>query len=134
MKKTVLSLITLLSVGALFAFSATPQNESIEDILNPYSETSKWMDGSSFEIEYKLFQDENFKISPNPSKNKLNIKLPRSSENMTLEVFDVLGKRIHKSVITKLEASVDVSGWKTGVYLVKVSDENNSQTKRFIKQ
>lgn len=120
MKRILLIFISLFTFGAmsLYASSNHPSIETIINVENP--------------IDY--FQDNNFKISPNPAKDKLNINLPSSSKNMTLEVFDVLGKRIHKSTITQLEASVDVSRWKTGVYLVKISNEKESQTKRFIKQ
>ncbi|WP_178988925.1 T9SS type A sorting domain-containing protein [Winogradskyella schleiferi] len=138
MKKLLLSLISIFTLGTMFAHSASYQNSAIEFIEHAdfigASESYNSLCFLNLELNDDLFQDESFKISPNPSKNKLNIKLPRTSDNMILEVFDVLGKRIHKSTITQLEASVDVSGWKTGVYLVKVSDENESQTKRFIKQ
>lgn len=79
-------------------------------------------------------QDVEFSISPNPAKSKLNIVMPSESEEMMLEVFDVLGKRVYKGTITKLTSSVNVSSWKSGVYLVKLSDGKTTQTKRFIKQ
>jgi hypothetical protein len=75
-----------------------------------------------------------FVISPNPGTNKLNISLSQNSSDTKLEVFDVLGKRIYKGLITDLETSVNVSNWKSGVYLVKISNEKISKTKRFIKQ
>ena len=74
-----------------------------------------------------------FTISPNPSRNKLNVKLSNYNESLKLEVFDVLGKKIHMSKVTNLETTVNVSNWKSGVYLVKLSNDNVSQTKRFIK-
>jgi len=120
MKKLLLGLITIIVFGTM-TLHASFNHSSVETLIN-------------FEIPNDYFQDNNFTISPNPSKDKLNIRLPKSSENMTLEVFDVLGKRIHKSTITQLEASIEVSSWKTGVYLVKISNEKESQTKRFIKQ
>ncbi|WP_458625909.1 T9SS type A sorting domain-containing protein [Winogradskyella sp. PC D3.3] len=79
-------------------------------------------------------QNNEFTIAPNPAKNKLNIKLQNRNEDLKLEVFDVLGKRVYKGVITKLESSIDVSNWKSGVYLVRLSDDTVTQTKRFIKQ
>ena len=79
-------------------------------------------------------QEDEFTIAPNPAKNKLNIKLQNTNEDLKLEVFDVLGKRIYKGMITKLESSIDVSNWKSGVYLVRVTDDTITQTKRFIKQ
>ncbi|WP_282032280.1 T9SS type A sorting domain-containing protein [Winogradskyella eximia] len=127
MKKILLGLITIFTFSTVFAHGSAHLFDDAslgDDVVSIYD----------LDTNLNRFQDDTFKISPNPSKNKLNIKLPKASENMTLEVFDVLGKRIHKSTITQLSASVDVSNWKTGVYLVKVSNENESQTKRFIKQ
>ncbi|MEP5253870.1 T9SS type A sorting domain-containing protein [Winogradskyella rapida] len=77
---------------------------------------------------------EEFTISPNPAKTSLNISLPHTEGDLKLEVFNVLGKRVYSGVITKLKATVNVSNWKNGVYLVRVSDDKTTQTKRFIKQ
>lgn len=79
-------------------------------------------------------QESEFTISPNPAKNGLNIKLSSSDKDFTLEVFDVLGKRVYKSLITKLDYSVNVTNWKSGVYLVRLSNDEATETKRFIKQ
>jgi hypothetical protein len=75
-----------------------------------------------------------FMITPNPGKSTLNIKLSNTVEDSKLEVFDVLGKRVYIGLITKLESSVNVSNWKSGVYLIRVSNNKAIQTKRFIKQ
>jgi Secretion system C-terminal sorting domain len=83
--------------------------------------------------EFEL-QNNEFTISPNPAKNRLNISIPSGNGDMKLEVYDVLGKRIYKGLLTDLESSINVTNWKTGVYLVKVSSDKISQTKRFIKQ
>lgn len=79
-------------------------------------------------------QNTEFTISPNPGTNKLNIKLPVYNSDTKLEVFDVLGKRIYKGLIPQLESSIDVSNWRSGIYLVKVYNDKTTQTKRFIKQ
>jgi len=85
-------------------------------------------------MQYNSFQNEDFVISPNPAKDKLNIKLPTANEDLKLEVFDVLGKLIYKGEITQLESSINVFSWKSGVYLVRISNDKTTQTKRFIKQ
>lgn len=125
MKKLLLGLISIFTFGIMFANATLDTARRID--LQDNIETISKNDGD-------LFQDGRFIITPNPSKDKLNIRLPKTSQNMTLEVYDVLGKRIHKSTITQLKASVDVSSWKTGVYLVKVSSDKETQTKRFVKQ
>lgn len=134
MKKILLCFLSISMFGTMYANATWYQNETF-DAVKPIAVLVQPEQSDVLTVtDNVLFQDGSFKISPNPSKNKLNVKLPASSENMTLEVFDVLGKRIHKSTITQLEASVDVSTWKSGIYLVKVSNEKESQTKRFIKQ
>jgi hypothetical protein len=79
-------------------------------------------------------QNNDFVISPNPAKSKLNIKLANADGDTKLEVFDVLGKRVYKGALTSLNSSVNVSNWKSGIYLVRVSNNKAIQTKRFIKQ
>ncbi|WP_111683944.1 T9SS type A sorting domain-containing protein [Winogradskyella tangerina] len=74
-----------------------------------------------------------FEIKPNPSKDKLNIVLPTNTD-VKLEVFDVLGKRVYNGTISQLSSSIDVTNWRSGVYLVRVSNDSATQTKRFIKQ
>ena len=75
-----------------------------------------------------------FSISPNPATSRLNVNLPQNSNNAMLSVFDVLGKRVFKEQIDALTASIDVSKWNSGVYLVRISTDNSTQTKRFVKQ
>ena len=75
-----------------------------------------------------------FDIVPNPSKNWLNIKLVNYTDELKVEVFNVLGKRVYAGMINQLNASVNVSNWNSGVYLVRVSNDKATLTKRFIKQ
>ncbi|MDP5081529.1 MAG: T9SS type A sorting domain-containing protein [Winogradskyella sp.] len=89
---------------------------------------------SKIVADYNLDQEADFVISPNPAINKLNIKLLSVNDNVKLEVFDVLGKLIYKREITQLESSVNISNWKIGVYLVRISNNKMTQTKRFLKQ
>ena len=76
----------------------------------------------------------NFKISPNPSSRELNLNLSRLDNNTNVEVFDVLGKKIYADRIENLNKSIDVSQWNNGVYLVRLTSDNGTQTKRFVKQ
>jgi len=74
-----------------------------------------------------------FSIYPNPSSDVLNLKISNNSSNVTIEIFDVLGKNIYKSTAIK-QTSINVVNWKTGLYFVKVSFGNNKVTKRFVKE
>ena len=75
-----------------------------------------------------------FSISPNPATTKLNVHLPASYKQAEVIVYDVLGKQVYKTDLTILRSSINVSKWNSGVYLVKITSGEVSQTKRFVKQ
>ncbi|MEZ4793011.1 MAG: T9SS type A sorting domain-containing protein [Gelidibacter sp.] len=75
-----------------------------------------------------------FKILQNPASSRLILSLPRSSSEIKLDVFDVLGKKIVTKQLSGVSSSIDISKWNSGVYLVRLSSDNITQTKRFIKQ
>ena len=76
-----------------------------------------------------------FSIYPNPSANVLNISLPRlSDQSVSLDVFDVLGKRVHSQQLSVLTTKINISKWNSGIYLVRLSSDTMIQTKRFVKQ
>lgn len=75
-----------------------------------------------------------FKISPNPVTSDFNVELPNAIESAIVEVHDVLGKRLFSSQVTSLSPNVDVTNLNSGIYLVRVSSGDVSQTKRIIKQ
>jgi type IX secretion system substrate protein len=75
-----------------------------------------------------------FSISPNPGTDRLNLKLSGFHNNTNLEVFDVLGKKIFADRLTKASTFIDVSKWNAGVYLVRLTTDTGTQTKRFVKQ
>lgn len=81
-----------------------------------------------------VFND--LKLYPNPSSSDyFNIELPSGLQNNTdLVVFDIAGKRIFSQTLNELENSVNVAQWQAGVYLVKLTSNSSSITKRFIKQ
>ncbi len=138
MKRGLLFLITVLTlnIGVSQDVLDRFENYDVETNLNyslvGLSDKSTLI--SEIIMQYNSLQDEVFIISPNPSKDKLNIKLPSANEDLKLEVFDLLGKLIYKGEITQLESSINVFSWKSGVYLVRVSNDKTTQTKRFIKQ
>ena len=79
-------------------------------------------------------ENADFVISPNPAKSTINLYLPKGYENAKLSVFDVLGKEIYYTEINSLKSIINISKWNSGVYLVRISTESESQTKRFVKQ
>ena len=73
----------------------------------------------------------NFSIHPNPVKDILSIKI-NTTGSVSIDIYDMLGK----SVLTtnKIDNSVDISELKSGIYLVKITTNDGSITKRIIKE
>lgn len=79
-------------------------------------------------------ENADFVISPNPAKSTINLYLPKGYENAKLSVFDVLGKEIYHEELNSLKSNINISKWNSGVYLVRIATDTDSQTKRFVKQ
>ncbi|MBT8257782.1 MAG: T9SS type A sorting domain-containing protein [Bacteroidia bacterium] len=79
-------------------------------------------------------KEQDFQITPNPGNSIVTLKVPVIDEELKLEVFDILGKKLLNRNIIAMETRLNVGSWKNGVYLVRLSGEFGSQTKRFIKQ
>ncbi len=85
-------------------------------------------------LNLNKFKTSAFSIFPNPSSSILNLELTNITNNSKLEVFDVLGKKVYTQKLNIISNPINVIGWNSGIYLVKVSNEFSVQTKRFIKQ
>lgn len=83
-------------------------------------------------LSQREFSLNQFKIIQNPSSSKLMLSL--SNSEVKLDVFDVLGKKILTKELSGLTSSIDVSKWNSGVYLIRVTSDTGTQTKRFLKQ
>ncbi|WP_179338825.1 T9SS type A sorting domain-containing protein [Winogradskyella ludwigii] len=77
-------------------------------------------------------------IYPNPANGFVNIKLSGSLIVSDVHIFDVTGKRVKQIRITNDDsnltttAQVDISALQSGIYFVKLIDENNNITKKLI--
>ena len=74
-------------------------------------------------------------IYPNPSNGNFNIQIPTTgSDNMSLEVFDMLGNLVHQQSITsQSQASIDLKSASDGTYLVRLASDKAVWTGRFLK-
>jgi len=102
--------------------------------LQYHGTTNRGVTMQDFTLNTKTFNISEFNISPNPSSSKLAISLPSVIDHLRLEVFDVLGKKVYENVLNGMQTVVNVSQWNNGIYLVRVSTDKQTQTKRFVKQ
>ena len=75
-----------------------------------------------------------FEVSPNPAKTSFKLELPRYTEDTKIEVYNVLGKKVLSKKLNSISSEIDVSSWSSGIYVIKVTTENTSKMKRFVKQ
>ncbi|TDR24226.1 LamG-like jellyroll fold domain-containing protein [Flavobacterium cheniae] len=103
--------------------------------------TSNWASGSPVTSGNTcasiVLGNSNFELNsvielyPNPTSGILNID---SQQNVTVEVYDLLGKLVLNQKISVGTNSFDISNFNTGVYILKVTNGNgNTQTHKLIK-
>ena len=68
-------------------------------------------------------------VYPNPVQNVLNIKIDQAIKSV--EIYNMQGQKVKVSNVSQ----IDLSGLHSGMYLVRIEDENNGvATKRIIKE
>ena len=79
------------------------------------------------------FNINDFNVYPNPTSDIITVDL-KNIENVTVQIFDVNGHKVYESNhLTTNKIVIDVKNrYSTGIYFVKVSAGNISQTKKLI--
>ena len=75
---------------------------------------------------------EGLSVYPNPT--SLNYIYVRNNEDVKVEVYNILGKKIKQAQITESNPKLDMSSFSSGIYLLKISNQGNSTTRKIIKQ
>ena len=78
------------------------------------------------------FNENNVNLYPNPVKNNLTIEL-KSNVDTNIEIYNILGKRVLKNLINKT-SNLNLQDLKTGIYIVKITQNNSTITKKLVKQ
>ncbi|WP_296385797.1 endonuclease [Winogradskyella sp.] len=78
------------------------------------------------------FDIANVKLYPNPVKNNLTIDL-KSDLDTNIEIYDILGKKVFQSTLNKT-STINLQALKTGIYIVKITQDNATISKKLIKQ
>jgi poly(beta-D-mannuronate) lyase len=73
-------------------------------------------------------------LYPSPAKNQLSLK-NFSNKVSKIEIYNLLGKKLISNKIVNANQTIDTSNLANGIYLVKLSDDNNvSATKKIVIQ
>lgn len=95
--------------------------DTVDDIGNTH------LTLSSPEISMELLN-----IYPNPSsQNHVYIE---STEDIKVEVYSVIGKKIHQAMIQTSDSKLNISELSSGLYFLKISNGQKTITRKFIKK
>lgn len=72
---------------------------------------------------------EDFTIYPNPTKGNFNINFDNSNQDFNIEIFSLLGQKVFEKENTR-SSSISVSNLQKGIYLVKITKDSKSITKK----
>ena len=78
-------------------------------------------------------QPDAFTIYPNPAADRIRI-VRFHAEKAQIEIYNILGVKIQSLEISELETEINVSGFSSGVYLIRLMDNQTNSVQRFIKQ
>ena len=96
----------------------------------------KTTDGGTFSIREFPHQEACCKIFPNPANSKITIKREKNMHEKTLVcIFTITGEVVYKdNFATQNEIEIDVSSLLKGIYVVKLQDGNEIETKKLVIQ
>ncbi len=76
-------------------------------------------------------EQETFSFFPNPVNNILTIN---SNEKLSIQILNTLGSVVQETSVIKGLNQIDASTWTPGVYFIRVSNNENANVQKFIKQ
>ena len=107
-------------------------------VFNPAA--AKWviffyLDDFNAAVQPISANNDRLRIYPNPCKDYLTIdKLPKKSEFYSLEIMDFSGKTMIKKQIESIQKeSIDIKRLNSGVYLLKIYNNNSTYHSLFVK-
>ncbi|HEY5687488.1 MAG TPA: T9SS type A sorting domain-containing protein, partial [Yeosuana sp.] len=76
---------------------------------------------------------EGFKVYPNPTQNSWIVKT-KDIKMSSIKVFDILGKQVLSLKPEAVEANIDASQLKSGLYFAKIDTANGSSSLKLVRQ
>lgn len=71
------------------------------------------------------------KIYPNPTNDYISIEIPNN--NSTIEIINYNGQLVKRIMAKNQITEINISSFKSGIYLIKISDDKGVLTKKIIK-
>lgn len=102
--------------------------------VDPYSPIG--MDNIVWEVDPELsnggFDDSRFTFYPNPVKDVLNLSYDQNITNVS--VFNILGQKVYENTMNSNTVQINMSGFASGSYIVKVISEDQTKAIKVMKE
>ena len=126
-----------------FAKNVTLRRKSTVSSPNTtYDETNEWdsyvvdtvddIGSHTTTLSTDIFTWDGLSIYPNPT--SVNYIYIKNNEQLKVEVFNVLGKRVLQNTVEISNPKLDISALSSGIYLLRISNQDQSTTRKMIKQ
>jgi hypothetical protein len=114
--------------------SATMLNAStFDNLLVSYNGGTISRSSGSTEAAAKETVANKFTLYPNPSKGVIEIRLPASSADQMISVFDINGKEVYKEMLgSSSYKSINLSKLSNGLYFIRYKEGTKVQYEKFI--
>lgn len=91
-----------------------------------------YVDGTTTGIDEMANDKIQFSIFPNPSNGIIHLNFAEYLPNATISLFDVTGREVYTKQVTDISETIQVQEMPSGIYLLKVSSENLSVSRRVV--
>lgn len=81
-------------------------------------------------INEPIFENE-ILLYPNPAKDKLNLKW-NSLNNISVTIYNSIGQELSTAFLSKQNTIIDISAFETGIYFLKIINENKTTIKKIV--
>ncbi|WGF93687.1 T9SS type A sorting domain-containing protein [Aequorivita marisscotiae] len=121
--------------GSIYNYSITTDTNGYKVLLLTSPTGDKAIYGDNI-LSSEDFYSSQFSIHPNPAQNELFIIAQNTTENLTLKIFNIVGKLLStQNIMLQDQKAIDVSQLVSGIYFLNIEEENgNTTTKKFIKE
>ena len=85
-------------------------------------------------VEEEAIAAWDFKLYPNPAADFINLDLGHRNGSASIEILDVNGRTILKTVLEKEKTPIDISSLPVGTYICRVEIDGSLSSRRFVKQ
>ncbi|MBP8066035.1 MAG: T9SS-dependent M36 family metallopeptidase [Flavobacterium sp.] len=116
-------------------FASSGTNSGVAGIQDQVENFTVPPAGPNCTLAVDQFQNEKaIRFYPNPTKGELNVAIHNYSGKLTIQVFDLNGRKVHNQEVNDFNAerAINLSNLQTGMYLLKVNGENLNYTQKII--